>query len=207
MNKKSKLIFLFLIISSTISFSQSTNFDSLLIQYDSLKKGMITDSKDKEIFNLLENLCSESLQDETGELKKKTIKKHTQLTNNQKLKNRSILFLFNAYQKHISETSSKGIKSDAQYQEKIINLLSFECISIYNKIPEIVYIYMGESMMNNNDIENAIQHFNLALEFYPKSIPMKIYKYLLDKDNNTSLKRELVKKHSKHWMVKLKLLS
>ena len=202
MKNKIKSIIFFAFFIPLLSFSQSENFDSLLVEFDSVKKETIIDGEDRKVFDLLEDLYKETLQSNKGGISKKTIAKYIKLSADTELKNKNILFLFNTYQNYISETLAAGKITDPLYQQKIMNLLSFECISIYNQIPAIVFIYMGEALMNNKESENAIQHFDLALGFYPSSIPMKIYKFLLDEENNKELKDELIKKHSKHWMVK-----
>lgn len=81
-----------------------------------------------------------------------------------------------------------------------MNDLSVEFKNIFNKIPAIIYIYNFEALDLASQNENALKVLDEALNIYPNSIPLKVYKYQKTKDEN--LKKDLIENNSNHWMVK-----
>lgn len=199
------LFLLFFMSLSSLSFSQTQIFDSLTIELNEYKLTHPTDTKDKRIFNLLKNLYKENLQLNTG-LSKATAKEYNDIKNSEKVLNKSIFFLFNKYQDHITETAMIGNSTNPDFQIAVMNLLASECMETYKEIPAIVLVYMGEALLSANMIEKATKHFILSLKSYPDSIPIKVYLVLLDSKNKKALKQQLIKNHSNHWMVKQLIL-
>jgi hypothetical protein len=112
--------------------------------------------------------------------------------------------LFDTYQNIISETASKGEKPPANICVPLMKTLAGECVSVYNSIPAIVCIYMGEALMSAGMTDEARKHFKMSLQFYPNSIPLLVYNYRLEQDPTMKQKelKNLKQKYPKHWMVK-----
>lgn len=83
--------------------------------------------------------------------------------------------------------------------------LSEECLKLYNRIPVVVCIYMGEALLQDNGMtDEARKHFKTSLQFYPNSIPLLVYNYRLEQDP-AKKKKDLInlkQKYAEHWMVK-----
>jgi hypothetical protein len=159
---------------------------------------------DKSILSLLDAFYEETLQaDETHPLEE-TIKKYQRYQTDTSLANRHIALLFDNYQALISETSAKGKEPPASIAIPLVQRLGAECMALYNRIPVIVCIYIGEALQTADMTEDARKHFKTSLELYPNSIPLQVYNYRYEQDpvkKNEQL-LELKKKHAGHWMVK-----
>ena len=118
--------------------------------------------------------------------------------------NRHIALLFDNYQTIINETSAKGQKAPADICIPLMKSLSTECLSLYNRIPVIVCIYMGEALQSGGMKDEAREQFKMSLEFYPNSIPLLVYNYRLEEDpsKQKEMLKELKAKYPEHWMVK-----
>ncbi|MCL9806835.1 hypothetical protein NAT51_14970 [Flavobacterium amniphilum] len=158
------------------------------------------DSNDETVFNLLQELYSQILQSDSGELDPSMGKKTNKLYQSEKTKNRHLLILFMAYQSHITETAAAGKKPNTGLQLGLSADLTYEFKNIYNKIPAIVYIYRYEALDSGGQKEEAVKVIEEGLSAYPDSVPLKIYKYLNSKDQ--ALKEDLFLHHHNHWMVK-----
>lgn len=189
-----KVTIIFLFITFNI-FSQ--NSDSRINQ---LRKDVKIDAQDKEVFELLEEFYEQVLQSDLGELNSNMPKKIDKLYNNKKTKNRHLLLMFMAYQDHISQTLAKGKKSNTKFQVELMNDLAYEFKNIFNKIPAIIYIYKFETLDTSGQNEEAAKTIEEGLTEYPNSIPLKVYKFQISKDNE--IKTDLINNHSNHWMVK-----
>jgi hypothetical protein len=161
-------------------------------------------SSDKTILSLLDKFYEITMQANEGQLDEKTIKEYQQFQTDTTLANRHIALLFDNYQTLITETAAKGQNAPADLCVPLIKSLSGECLSLYNSIPVIVCIYMGEALQSAGMVDKAREHFKMSLQFYPNSIPLLIYNYRLELDpakKNEQL-ADLKKKYHRHWMVK-----
>jgi hypothetical protein len=158
---------------------------------------------DKTILAVLEKLYKQTMQANDGQLDEKTIRKYQSFQTDTTLANRHIALLFDTYQTIITETAAKGEKAPA-ICVPLMKTLAGECVFLYNNIPAIVCIYMGEALQSAGMIEEARKHFKMSLQFYPNSIPLLVYNYRLEQDLTKKKEdlRELKKKYPKHWMVK-----
>jgi hypothetical protein len=184
--------------------AQSEIFDSLTVELNQYKLTHSKDSEDKRVLNLLDNLYEEILQTNKG-LSQETLNEYREINKSDSVLNKSIFFLFKKYQDYITETVAQGKPANWDFQLAMMKLLSDECYEIYDSIPAIVLIYMGEALMSAGMNEKAIEHFEMSKEFYPDSIPIKVYLVLLDEVGNKKIKKELLRKSGDHWMVKEKL--
>lgn len=80
-----------------------------------------------------------------------------------------------------------------------MNILENETKDIFGKIPAIIYIYKAEALESGHRKDESQNIIIQGLKEYPDSIPLKVYSYLNTKDN--TIKDDLIKNHSKHWMV------
>lgn len=198
---KAPNVFMFDIVGNSILSSTSEFF---LLPLWTVKRNTTVVSSDKAILYLLDKMYEKTLQANELELDEKTIKEYQKYQTNTTLANRHIALLFDNYQTIITETAAKGEKAPANICVPLMKSLSGECLSIYNSIPAIVCIYMGEALQSAGMIDKAREHFKMSLQFYPKSIPLLVYNYRLEQDPTKKKEQliELKKKYSKHWMVK-----
>lgn len=166
------------------------------------KKKQSIDASDNIVRSLLNDLYEETLQSDNGTCSQTTLRRFQLISSDSSFVNGSILFLFNKYQAYITESSLNENAKSPQFQLDLIKLLADECVLIYEEIPTIVVVYMAESLMASGYIQKTINHIDYALQLYPNSIPLKVYKYLLNPDEYTYLKKQLLREHPNHWMVK-----
>ena len=159
---------------------------------------------DRTILSVLDKMYEQIMQANDGQLDEKIIKKYQQFQTDTTLANRHIALLFDTYQTIITETAAKGEKAPADICVPLMKSLAGECVSLYNNIPPIICIYMGEALQSAGMTDEARTHFKMSLQFYPNSIPLLVYNYRLEQDP-TKKKEELAylkKNYSEHWMVK-----
>lgn len=193
-------------------FLFDTNGDSILNSSSELfylplwtvKNSAKIDSTDKTILKVLDKLYEKTMQADDLELDQETINQYQQFQTDTTLANRHIALLFDTYQSIITQTAAKGVAPPASVCIPLMKSLSEECIMLYENIPVIVCIYMGEALQSAGMTDQAREHFNLSLQFYPYSIPLLVYKHSLEQDPKKQKEqlKALKKKHSKHWMVK-----
>jgi hypothetical protein len=161
-------------------------------------------SSDTTVLSLLDKIYEKTLQANNLELDEKTIKEYQQYKIDKSLSNRHIALLFDNYQTIINEASSKGKKAPADICIPLMKSLSAECLALYNRIPVVVCIYMGEALQSAGMIDEAREQFRLSLQFYPNSIPLLVNDYRLEKDPTIKKEKltELKAKYPDHWMVK-----
>ena len=161
-------------------------------------------SNDKKIFSLFDKFYLKTMQADDLELDKKTIEEYQNYQTDIKLSNRHLALLFDSYQTIITETSAKGRKAPANVCIPLIESLKKECLNLYDSIPTIVCIYLGEAYQNAGKIMEAREIFNKSLLSYPNAIPLLVYNCQFEL--NPIKKKEkldtLKKKYPKHWMVK-----
>lgn len=200
-----KLISFFLFfVNLNLQAQQNKTFDSLTVVFNKLKENSNINKKDKTILKLLNSLYDETLQADDGNLSQKTIQKYQAYKEDSKLTNWPIFYLFETYQNEITQTELGKKKNNKDLRTALMKLLSGELIDLYQTIPPIVLVYMGEALMNSGSNARAQTHFKMSLEFYPESIPLKVYNYLLTDDKNVkeAISADLTKNHKNHWMVK-----
>lgn len=158
---------------------------------------------DKKVLVLLDKLYQKTLQANEAELDEATIKEYQQYQTNTTLANRHLVLLFDNYQTIITETSAQGGIAPAKICIPLMKSLSGECLLLYNTIPAVVCIYMGEALQSAGMTDQAREHFKTSLQFYPDSIPLMVYNYKLEQDpvRRKEQLAALKKKHAKHWMV------
>jgi len=203
-----KIFFLLiLIISFKITGQEQVSYDSIKNELTKIKLYSKIKNNNKRVLKLLDNLYYETMQSNDGYPSEKTISELKEFQKNQNIPNWHIFYLFNIYQNHITESQKLNTQTNANFQIGVMKLLSGELIETYNTIPPIILIYMGEALLSGNKIDLARNHFKMSFEFFPKSIPIKVYCYLLSNDNKEKEKlyRELKKENSNHWMVIEKL--
>lgn len=169
-----------------------------------VKKNTQIDSYDKTVLSLLDKLYEKTLQANEIELDETIILEFMQYRSNTRLANRHIALLFDNYQSIITEASANGVKAPADICILLMKSLSIECVSLFDSIPAIVLIYMGEALENAGMTKKARDHVKMSLHFYPNSIPLKVYNYLLEEDpaKKKYFLNELKQKYAKHWMVR-----
>ncbi len=199
-NKEAKYFLLDMEGNSTLSVT--SNY--FLLPMWTVKRNIKVISSDTTILLLLDKIYEKTLQANQLELDEKTIKEYGEYKSNTTLANRHIALLFDNYQTIINETSAKGEKAPAEICTPLMKSFSAECLSLYNQIPVIVCIYMGEALQSAGMIDEAREHFKLSLQFYPNSIPLLVNDYRLEKDPIKQKEKlaELKAKYPEHWMVK-----
>lgn len=194
---KTKLLLLFL-VATLNSFAQD-RYETINIALQLVKSKTKIDGKDKRLLNLLENMYNETLQANEGQLSEATINMYKTFAEDPNLPNSHLFYLFNLYQEEIQNPE---VTSD--FQIGCMKLLSGEFVETYNTIPAIVLIYMGEALMAANMQDKAKTHFEMASGFYPDSVPIKVYNYILTDEGpaKENVRKSLLKKYPDHWMVK-----
>lgn len=193
-----KLLLLFLLFAGLNIFAQTAAAAKEV--FEKIKKESKIDGSDKTIYSLLDDFYAETLQAENDEMAAETIEKTQKLASDPDTKNLHILMLFLMYQQHISQTAAVGKKPNPEFQIATMKLLEDEIKSVYGKSPAIIYIYKYEALDSGNKKEDAKTAAAEGLKEYPDSVPLKVYTYL--STNNASIKNDLLKNHSNHWMVK-----
>lgn len=191
------IIFILLLFLSINSFAQKSN--EYLDFIKELKKETKIDKSDKTVYNLLNSFYEEGLQSDEGEMKQETVNKIQSFYSDKNSKNKHILSMFLAYQDHISETVAIGKQPNLKFQIDLIEDLEKEAFLVYGKIPVIILIYKVETLNSRGQSKESTELINESLNNFPNSIPLKVYKYL--NSNDEKIKQDLIKNHSKHWMV------
>lgn len=182
----------------------NTTSDFFVLPLWTVKNKTQVSESDKKIISLLDNLYEKTMQANDNELDEKTFNEYQAYQTNTTLANRHIALLFDTYQNIVAETAAKGKQAPAEICIPVMKSLSEECLKLYNSIPAIVCIYMGEALQSAGMIDEARNHFKMSLQFYPNSIPLLVYNYRFEKDQVKKKEQlaDLKKKYSKHWMVK-----
>jgi len=182
----------------------NTNSDFFVLPSWTVKNKTQVSASDKKIILLLDKLYEKTMQGNDNELDERTLTEYQSYKTNTTLANRHIALLFDTYQNIITETAAKGKQAPAEICIPIMKSLSGECLKLYNSIPAIVCIYMGEALQSAGMTDEARNHFKMSLQIYPNSIPLMVYNYRLEQDlaKKKGQLVELKKKYSKHWMVK-----
>ncbi|TXF74906.1 hypothetical protein [Chryseobacterium sp.] len=199
--KKIILSFIFLIAAQLFSAQGDTNYEKTLKDFMLFKKNVKIDPKNKSVLNVLNAMYDETLQSDAGILSDRTAKEYDRLLNESNVPNQQVLYLYKKYQTYIAENSVNGKKPDAEYQLNLVKLLAGESIYSLDNLPKIVAVFMAESLISSGNYEAAKNNIDLSLKRYPDSIPLNVYKYYLNKENNIKLKEKLLKEHPNHWMV------
>lgn len=193
-----KLLFLFLLFTCLNIAAQTAA--GAKEAFEKIKKESKIDGNDKAIYTVLDEFYTQTLQAENDEMTPEIIEKIQKLTSDPDTKNLHILMLFLMYQQHISQTASVGKKPNAEFQIVTMKLLEDEIKNVYGKVPPIIYIYQYEALSAGNRKDEAKAIALQGLKEYPDSVPLKVYSYL--STNDETLRNDLVKNHSNHWMVK-----
>jgi hypothetical protein len=193
-----------LILTLVIFFSLNA-FSQKSVEYvqfiDQLKTDATIDKNDKTVLNLLNDFYEQALQSDKGELNSDISERIQKLQTDKKAKNLQILNMFLVYQNHVSQTAAIGKQPDPNFQVNLMDDLEKEFKNVYGNVPVLIEIYKAEALNSNGQAKESAELIVKSLEKFPNSIPLKVYKYLDTKDEN--IKQDLVKNHSKHWMVLL----
>lgn len=185
-------------------FKLDMESDEFYLPYWVIKRKAKINSSDKKVLILLNKMYDETLQADNGHSDESTFMEYEQYKTDTTLANRHIAFLFDRYQTSITNSVAKKQSPPPSICIPIMKNLSGECIAVYNNVPAIVCIYMGEALISAGMVEKAKDHFKMSLQFYPNSVPLLVYNYRLEEDE--AKKKELLKKlkveHPMHWMVK-----
>lgn len=194
-----KKVFLCLLVLSAAMAQAQVTYESVPEGLKEAKAKCKADGNDTRALILMERMNEEVLEAGNPVLSEKTIALYKAFSEDPTLPNSHIFYLFNLYQNEITKAD---VTND--FQIGCMKLLSGECIATYKKIPAIVLIYMGEALMRAGMEDKAREHFSTAASYYPKSLPIKVYNFLLmaHGDEKEKIKKELLKKHASHWMVK-----
>ena len=117
-------------------------------------------------------------------LRKVIIRKYHPFRSDRTLVNRHIALLFDTYQTITTETAAKGQKLPTNICVPFMKSLAGECIMLYNQIPAVVCVYMGEALQSAGMLDEARNHFKMALPFYPNSILLQLHTYRLEQDTD-----------------------
>ncbi len=169
-----------------------------------VKRKTRIDSTDKKLLVLLNQLYNQTMQADNGSPTEETIKAYQRYITDTTLANRQVALLFDNYQNLITQATSDGKRPPPDICVPLMKALVSECMGVYNQIPPIVCIYMGEALQSAGMMDEAREHFRKSLQFYPNAIPLLVYTYQLEQ-NDSKKKEELAdlkKRFPKHWMVK-----
>lgn len=192
-----KLVLLFFLFINLSLFAQSR--ESVQDIFQKLKQQSNIDKSDKTVYNLLSDFYEKSLQADEEIMTPEDIQQIEKLLSDPNAKNLHILTLFLMYQQHISQTAAVGKEPDSNFQIETMNLLESETKDVFGKIPAIIYIYKAEALESGKRKQDSQNTVAQGLKEYPDSIPLKVYSYMNTHDN--AIKNDLIKNHSKHWMV------
>lgn len=178
--------------------------ETFLLPAWTVKNKTKINKKDKSIVTILDKIYQKTLQADDLELDEKTMNEYLRYFKDTSLPNRHIALMFENYQTIINESAAKGERPPAEICVPLMTTLSKECLSIFNSIPVIVSIYMGEAYQSAGMIDKARDEFKRALVVYPNSIPLLVYNYQYEQDaaKKESKLAELKKKYPNHWLVK-----
>ncbi|KIC61654.1 hypothetical protein [Chryseobacterium taiwanense] len=192
-----KLVLIFFLFINLSLFAQ--NKESVQDIFQKLKQQSNIDKSDKTVYNLLTEFYEKNLQADEEIMTPEDIQQIEKLLSDPNAKNLHILMLFLMYQQHISQTAAVGKEPDSNFQIETMNLLESETKDVFGKIPAIIYIYKAEALESGKRKEDSQNTVAQGLKEYPDSIPLKVYSYMNTHDN--AIKNDLIKNHSKHWMV------
>lgn len=175
--------------------------------YEYVKSKSKTDKADKNVLNLMESLYLEILHaDEQNQ--NTAINDLTTMLQSDDMPNTHLLYLFMSYQSYVSHTIMEGKEVDDEYQLQLAKYIASEFETVYNVVPRIVKIYIGESLISSGYKEEAIRHFEAILSENPNTIPAKVYLFELlpeDNENKIGIWNDIQKNHLNHWMVRMHL--
>ena len=191
------IFFLFGFLSTFLSAQTFQDYENIKTEY---KRNSKIDSSDKSALNILISFYEEVHQATNGSLSELTLNTLTNFLESKKSKNKHLIQLFFIYQDYITECASKNIKANSDYQIKLIEDIENEITSIYKLTPTIISIYKYESYELAKTKKKALETVQNGLLNNPKSIPLKVYLFLLT--NDEKIKQELIQNHSSHWLVK-----
>lgn len=196
------------VLIGCVGFAQDkVTIEHVRAELDNFKKKRAQDGENFLVLQILDDLNTGLLQSDLGYCSQGTLRRLELLVSDSSTANWSILFLYSKYQNFILEVQKNPEQEDPRYQMDLVKLLADECMEIYGTIPNLVLIYMTQALINGQYLEKALVHVDYSLAIYPESIPLKVYKVLLDPDGNKSLKKQLLKNHGAHWMVEQKLVN
>lgn len=159
---------------------------------------------DHSLLSVLNDVYEQMMQSDEGRPDEHTIAEYHRYQTDTTLANRHIALLFDHYQTLLNITDAEKEKMPSAVCLPLMKSLAGECNSLFRHIPAIVCVYMGETLMHAGMTDQARDHFNTSLKYYPNSIPLKVYSTKLETNKSKKKKQlaELKKNHGKHWMVK-----
>ena len=199
---KQSIVFLSFLCCGFLLNAQQTVADSLSTEFNKVKAAAVIDKNDKQVLQLLEMLYADVMQSDKGMISEQTLSEYKRIEADKQVPNWQIFYLFDQYQDYVTSTMETG-KTIPDFQLASIGLLKDEVLLIYEQIPAVVLIYMGETLIVSGMEQRAKAHFELSLQFYPESVPINVYNYLLcdNSEEKAKLGKKLKKLHPNHWMV------
>ncbi len=194
---KTYLLILALFFSLT-SYSQDANI--IEKSFNEMKRNTKVDNTDSTCFKLMQKMYDEVLQNNNSGFTKLTINEIKKYQSAKKSKNTYLFSALMFYQEVIGKSLELNSVNPA-LQRDVVNYLEKESISLYNKIPNIVYVYKVETLNLLNDKTELKKYIDEGLKHYPNSIPLKYYSYVFLKDE--TYKEELLKLNKVHWLVQM----
>jgi hypothetical protein len=181
------------------------NIPFFLLPTWTVKQHTRIDGDDKMVLDVLDALFETAMQSDAGDIADpEVILKYQKLQSDKTLANRHILLLLGHYQALVAQP---GIQTETRTMNMALPMLlelAGECMVVYDNIPVIVCVYMGEALMAVGRMDEARKHFKMTLEYYPDAIPLQVYNYQLETDPKakSAQRKKLKKTYPHHWMVK-----
>ncbi|WP_409207322.1 hypothetical protein [Flavobacterium sp.] len=145
-------------------------------------------------------MYDEVLQNKISEFKKSTIEEINEFQKSRKSKNTYLFTALMFYQEIMTKSAEQKVVKP-ELQRDVVNYLEKEFLSVYNKMPTIIYVYKVETLKLFEDEAELKKYIDEGLKNYPNSIPLMYYsyKYL----NEQTYKEELLKINKKHWLINI----
>ncbi len=194
-----KKLILGTLLCLSIHFFAQSGLPSITKVFQKVKSQSKIDPGDKVVYDLMDEFYQKNLQAENDEMTPELMHKIQKTISDANTKNIHLLYLLLMYQQHISQSVSEGKSPDSEFQIETMTLLENETKDVYGKIPALIYIFKAEALDGGHKKEEAKITVANGLKEYPDSVPLKVYSYLNTKDE--TLKQDLIKNHSQHWMV------
>ena len=191
------LIWLGLFFFPAFSFSQETSFVKGLSA--SMIDSAVIDSTDMAIYHWSEVFFMNNFQNDVQIINPKTRAMIDSLIKDPHAKNMHLIGLLMFSYEIIGNTIPPPNEHTA-YQVEINEEITKQFKNTYNRIPVLIYTFLAESYINNEQFDSLNKILPEARKQYPDAIPLKVYQYQQSKD--PQLKEDLLKNHANHWLVK-----
>jgi hypothetical protein len=182
-----------------------TRTTTFYLPYQLIKSKSRISSRDTTVLKMFNHFFAVTLQSENNlNLDTAIVNYLKRFFNDTTLVNRHLVYLFATYQTLITNATEHHQSIPTELCIPIMKSLADECLAIFKQIPPLVRIYTVESLLNDKSlIDQARQAVKLSLIVYPDCIPLQVYDYNLEQDDNLKKQKliALKKNHPNHWMV------